>query len=305
MENITENTERKELATIGDVLEGFLEENANQIFWDRIKNLVIDNARGISEITDGLNASERIVWHLEEKIEVILYEDESVEILKDTKHYDFFHTAEKAYNELVDVFGAVDGEEAVEQEMMFGHVIENRDGERVVTVSIDDIEDENFVCFYKTVKAENEKINVYIGENYYEARWYFEGYTLNLTYYHKVDPEEYYAYVVSKTVDDEEKLVAEFDDIEEALTIIKNWEKKSKKAHATESTSQEKNEFGHRIGTIADRIDQLLKIGCTVKEAEEAGIKAMRFHVHFSTMKRENTSVKCWKEGNKYFAEAL
>jgi hypothetical protein len=63
-----------------------------------------------------------------------------------------------------------------------------------------------------------------------------------------------------------------------------------------------KNEFGHGIGTIADQIDQLLKKGVTVKEIEEAGIKAERFHVHCSTMKREKPFIKVWKEDNKYFA---
>ena len=57
------------------------------------------------------------------------------------------------------------------------------------------------------------------------------------------------------------------------------------------------------IGTIADKIDKMLMQGVTTKEAEEAGIKAMRFHVHYSTMKREKgDTIKFWKEGNKYFA---
>ena len=79
-------------------------------------------------------------------------------------------------------------------------------------------------------------------------------------------------------------------------------EKKLKKEKKPKKEKRAKNEFGHGIGTIADQIDQLLKKGVTIKEIEEAGIKAERFHVHCSTMKREKPFVKVWKEDNKYFA---
>ena len=96
----------------------------------------------------------------------------------------------------------------------------------------------------------------------------------------------------------------------EAEPEVEKKAKKSKKEKASKVKKEKKakkekrakNVFGHGIGTIADQIDQLLLKGCTMDEAKEAGIVPMRFHVHFSTLKRENPLAKVWKEGNKYFA---
>ena len=78
---------------------------------------------------------------------------------------------------------------------------------------------------------------------------------------------------------------------------------KEKKAPKAKKEKRAVNAFGHGVGTIADQIDQMLMKGVTVKEAEEAGIKPMRFHVHFSTMKRKQAdTVTVWKKDGKYFA---
>lgn len=78
---------------------------------------------------------------------------------------------------------------------------------------------------------------------------------------------------------------------------------KEKKAPKAKKEKRAVNAFGHGVGTIADQIDQLLVKGCTMDDAKAAGIKPMRFHVHFSTMKRKQAdTVTVWKKDGKYFA---
>ena len=154
------------------------------------------------------------------------------------------------------------------------------------------------------------------GEEYFEAYWEMGKYLLVIDFWHSYDPEEYHVWTVTLETEEEERKVAhilgEFDSPDEAISCARDYEKRQqkkamrksqKKADKEETPDKEKNEFGHGIGTIADKIDKMLMQGVTTKEAEEAGIKAMRFHVHYSTMKREKgDTIKFWKEGNKYFA---
>lgn len=180
------------------------------------------------------------------------------------------------------------------------------------------VADPAFQEFAETVyfNIKDAKPTLGIGEEYFEAYWETGKYLLVIDFWYSYDPEEYHVWTVTLETEEEERKVAhvlgEFDSPDEAISCARDYEKRQqkkaarksqKKADKEETPAKEKNEFGHGIGTIADKIDKMLMQGVTTKEAEEAGIKAMRFHVHYSTMKREKgDTIKFWKEGNKYFA---
>lgn len=314
--NETENMERKELATMGEVLEGVMDEPEMESlkWWRKIMQLVINNENCVVEELDAFtddNVREILTWNCpnDDHIQLTWNKDNTV-IGDDNGGTWEAENPQEAYETVIEYYKAVfeveDENKEEEKETITYNIVDSSD---LDNIDNEMVKDPAFKEFFNTIYFDvmGEKPSVGIGKDRFQAVWEMDENKIYIEFWREYDPEEYFVWTVSFEDKDGEHVLGEYNSPDEAIGKLRTFEKDYKKSNKKSSSkpsksSTEKNEFGHKVGSIADQIDQMLMKGITVKEAEEAGIKPMRFHVHFSTMKRENDKVKCWKDGNKYFA---